>query len=280
MELSGKNAVVTGASGGIGRAMAVGLAKQGVDVVVASRNTTELSGACREIEATGQRALAVPCDVTRDEDVANLAQRSLNAFGHIDILINNAGVAVRGLVENMTMPDWEFIINTNLLGYIRNIQAFLPHMLARGSGQIVNISSIQAIAATGDVLNIPYITTKAGICGLSESLYSYLKPRGILVTCAAPGAIATGMGANAHFVGSEKEKAEMKIKEEQFFKMPFFMPPELMAEVLIQAMKDEQYLVIIPSEMGKRLVDQGREPDKFNAFMKKDFLPGPGEPAK
>jgi NAD(P)-dependent dehydrogenase (short-subunit alcohol dehydrogenase family) len=275
MELSGKKAVITGASGGIGRALALVMAKKGVDLVLAARNEKELAAAAAEVEATGRQAVTVPCDVGRDADVGNLAEKAFQAFGQIDILINNAGVAVRGQVECMTMPDWEFIVNTNLLGYVRNIQAFLPSMLARGSGCIVNVSSIQAIACTGDPLNIPYITTKAGICGLSESLYGYLKPKGIHVTCAAPGAIATGMGANCRLVGSEKEKAEMRIKEEQFFKMPFFMKPDVMAEILVQAIIDEQYMVIIPDRLNDRLPPQGHDIAKLNEYLKATFGSGP-----
>jgi NAD(P)-dependent dehydrogenase (short-subunit alcohol dehydrogenase family) len=271
MDFEGKIAVVTGASGGIGRALATALARQGTDVVLAARNENELAATRQEVLATGRRALAVRCDVSLDADVNNLAARAMETFGRVDILVNNAGVAVRGWLENMTMPDWEFIVNTNLLGYVRNIQAFLPQMLARGSGHIVNVSSIMALACTGDDLNIPYITTKSAICGLSESLYGYLKPKGINVTCVAPGAISTGMGANAHFVGSEKEKAEMKIKEEQYFKMPYFMKTEVMADILIQAMKDDQYMVIIPAKMNQRLEEQGRDIGKFNTYLKTKF---------
>jgi short-subunit dehydrogenase len=275
MELTGKKAVITGASSGIGRAMALVLAKKGVDLVLAARNKKELESAAAEVRAIGRRAVTVPCDVSRDSDVTNLAEKAFQSCGQIDILVNNAGVAVRGQLEYMTIPDWEFIVNTNLLGYVRNIQAFLPPMLARGSGCIVNISSIQAIACTGDPLNIPYITTKAGICGLSESLYGYLKPKGIHVTCAAPGAIATGMGANAHFVGTEAEKAAMKVKEEQFFKMPFFMQADVMAEILVQAMIDEQYMVVIPARLNDRLPPQGRDIAKLNEYLKTTFGSGP-----
>ncbi len=268
MDFSGKTAVITGASGGIGLAIARAMAKQGVDMVLADMNARELTTACMEIAKLGRKAVAVPCDVTGDQDVVNLAEKALKKLGKVDFLFNNAGVAVRGLVENMTLPDWEFIINTNLLGYIRNIQAFLPHMLSRGNGHIINISSIQALAPTGDILNIPYITTKAGILGLSESLYGYLKPKGISVTCVCPGAIATNMGANAHFVGSEDEKQKMKLREIEFFKMPFFTPPDVMAEELLKGMREEKYMIVIPADMSKRLPDQGRDVEKLNQYLK------------
>lgn len=267
MEFQNKTAVVTGASGGIGKAVAIALAKAGCDVFISARNTIKLEEVKQEIEAAGRRAAAVKCDVTLDEDVWAMAEAAIATFGNIDILINNAGVAVRGLLENMTMPDWEFIVNTNLLGYVRCVQAFLPHFLSRGSGYIVNVSSIQALAPSGDHLNIPYITTKAGILGFTEALYGYLKPKGIIVSTTCPGAIATDMGANARFVGSEEEKAAMAKKEIEFFKMPFFVKPEVMAEDLLQAMREERYISLIPAQMEEHLGPQGRDIHKLNAFL-------------
>ncbi len=267
MEFKNKTAVVTGASGGIGRAVAVALAKAGCDVFISARNTSKLEEVKKEIEAAGRGAASVKCDVTQNEDVWAMAEAAITAFGSVDILINNAGVAVRGLLENMAMPDWEFIVNTNLLGYVRCVQAFLPHFMAKGSGYIVNVSSIQALAPSGDNLNIPYITTKAGILGFTEALYGYLRPKGILVSCTCPGAIATDMGANARFVGSEEEKAEMAKKEIEFFKMPFFVKPEAMAENLLESMKKEEFISLIPARMEEQLGPQGRDVHKLNAYL-------------
>jgi NAD(P)-dependent dehydrogenase (short-subunit alcohol dehydrogenase family) len=258
MEFSGKTAIITGASGGIGLAIAMAMSDRGVNVVLAARNTQALTTACQAIQQAGPQALAIQCDVGNDADVVSLVEKALNYFGKVDILVNNAGVAVRGLLENMTMPDWEYIINTNLLGYIRNVQALLPHFLARGSGYIINIASIQALGKTGDILNIPYITTKSGIMGFSESLYGYLRPKGIKVACLVPGGVSTNMGINARFIGSEKEQQDMKIKEEKFFKMPFFMKPELLAEALVQGMQEGKYLILVPPDMAAHCSNRDR----------------------
>jgi NAD(P)-dependent dehydrogenase (short-subunit alcohol dehydrogenase family) len=176
VDFKGKTAVVTGSSGGIGKGVAVALAREGADIVLASRNVPKMEAVKKEIEALGRRAVVVRCDVSRDEDVFKMKEAAIRAFGNIDILVNNAAVGVRGLMENIKMADWEYIINTNLLGYIRVVEAFLPHFMARKSGYIVNVSSIQALAYTAERLNIAYITTKAGILGLSECLFGYLGP--------------------------------------------------------------------------------------------------------
>jgi 3-oxoacyl-[acyl-carrier protein] reductase len=282
VEFKGKKAVVTGSSGGIGKGVAIALAKEGADIVLASRNVPKLEEVKREIEALGRRAFVIKCDVSRDDDVFSMKDKAIEAFGDIDILINNAAVGVRGLLENVKMEDWEYIVNTNLLGYVRNIQAFLPHFMSRKSGYIVNVSSIQALGYTAEKLNIPYITTKAGIIGLTECLYGYLGPMGIKVSCLIPGAVATDISINSRFVGTEEDQQEMRAREAEFFKMPFFLTPEQEAEGLLEGMRKEDYLILVPDSR-QMLKPQGRDIDMLNAFMKKAIEPGgfrPGGPPK
>ena len=272
MDFKGKTAVVTGSSGGIGEGIAIALAREGVDIVLASRNVPNMDKVKKEIEALGRKALVVKCNVSKDEDVFKMRDIAIREFKNIDILVNNAAVGVRGLLENVKMADWEFIVNTNLLGYIRNVQAFLPHFMARKNGYIVNVSSIQALAYTAEKLNIPYITTKAGILGLSECLYGYLGPLGIKVSCLVPGAVRTEISHNSRFVGSEKEQKEMRDKDDEFFKMPFFLTAEQEAAGLIDGMKREDYIILVPDSRD-RLLPQGRDIDKLNAFLKKSIQP-------
>lgn len=145
MDFKGKTALVTGSSGGIGAAVAIALAKQGTDVVLAARNVKNMEKIKRQIEALGRKAVAIECDVSRDESVIVMRDKALESFKNIDILVNNAGVGVRGLVEDISMEDWRYIFETNMLGYVRVVEAFLPHFEKRGSGYIVNVSSIQAL---------------------------------------------------------------------------------------------------------------------------------------
>ena len=268
MEFRGKTAVVTGSSGGIGRSIAITLAREGVDIVLASRNVPEMEEVKGRIEELGQKALVVSCDVARDDDVSAMKEKAIAEFGKIDILINNAAVGVRGVLENVSLDDWKLIINTNLMGYIRNVHAFMPHFIERGSGYIVNVSSIQALMYTAEKLGIPYITTKAGIIGLTECLYGYLGPMGIKVSCLIPGGVRTNIAANSKYVGTEKEKEKMIKDTEEFFKMPFFLDSDQLAEGFLEGMKKEEYMILVPADLHDRCKEQGRDIRRLNEFMK------------
>jgi short-subunit dehydrogenase len=267
MEFKGKTALVTGSSGGIGKGIAVTLAKEGVDVILASRNVANMEAVKKEVESLGQRCVVIPCDVSQDESVTAMKEKAIKAYGDLDILINNAAVGVRGLIENISLDDWKYIINTNLLGYIRVITAFLPHFMKRKKGYIVNVSSIQALAYGSEPLNIPYVTTKAGILGLTDSLSGYLRPKGILVSCLIPGAVRTEISHNSRFVGSEEQKKKMWDEAEEFWKLPIFLEPEQCAEQQIAGMKKEEYLILAPENIGQMVKAQGRDVDALNAYV-------------
>lgn len=267
MEFKGKKAVVTGSSGGIGKAVAIALAKEGADVILASRNVPNVETVKKEIEALGRRAVAIRCDVSEDESVAAMKEKALKVFGNIDILINNAGVGIRGSLEDVSLDDWRYIINTNLMGYIRNVHAFLTHFIKRGSGYIVNVSSIQAMAYGAEALNTPYITTKAGIIGLTDCLSSYLRPKGIKVSCLIPGGVITEIASNARFVGTEARKKELRDRDLAGTRLPMFLTAEQCAEGLLSGMKKEEYLILVPKNMVEMLKPQGRDVTMFNAYV-------------
>lgn len=267
MDFKGKTAVVMGSSGGIGRAIAIALAREGVDIVLASRNVPNLEITKHEIESLGQRAIVIQCDVTKNESVAAMKDKAIEAFGNIDILINNAAVGIRGLIEDTTLDDWEYIINTNLMGYIRNITEFLPHFMNRGSGYIVNVSSIQALSYGSEPLNIAYITTKAGIIGLSDGISGYLRPKGITVSCLIPGGVRTEIQRNSRYVGTEEQIRKMQEDEEKMLKSPIFLSSEQCAEGLLEGMKREDYLILVPNSMSEKLLPQGRDIAKLNAWV-------------
>lgn len=277
MEFKGKTAVVTGASEGIGRAVAVALAGEGADVVLAARQVAKMEAAKEEIEALGQKALVVGCDVTDADSVFAMKNEAIEAFGNIDILINNAGVGIRGLIEDVSLEDWKYIIDINLMGYVRVLTAFLPHFMNRGSGYIVNVSSIQALFYGSEPLNIPYITTKAGILGLSDGISGYLRPKGIIVSCLIPGAIRTEISHNSRYVGNEEQKKKLQADEERFWKLPIFLSPEQCAEGLLAGMKKEDYLILVPDNMAERAKEQGRDIARLNAWAANP-PPPPGPP--
>ncbi len=266
MDFKGKRAVVTGSSGGIGKAIAIALAKEGADVVLASRNTANMEAVKNEIEVLGRKAVALKCDVADDASVAAMKDKAIEAFGNIDILINNAAVGIRGSLEDVSLDDWRFIINTNLMGYIRNVHAFLKHFTERGSGYIVNVSSIQALAYGAEALNTPYITTKAGVIGLTDCLSSYLRPKGIKVSCLIPGGVITEIARNSLFVGSEERKKELRDRDLAGTRLPGFLTAEQCAEGLIEGMRKEDYYILVPANMTEMLKSQGRDIAIFNAY--------------
>jgi len=268
MDFKNKTAVVTGSSGGIGRATAIALAKEGADVVLASRNVPNMEAVKKEIEKLGRRAVVIRCDVADDASVMAMKEKAIKAFGHIDIFINNAAVGVRGMLEDVGLDDWRYIINTNLMGYIRNITAFLPHFLEQKSGYIVNVSSIQALSYGSEPLNISYITTKAGILGFTDCLSAYLRPNGILVSCLIPGAVRTEISHNTRFVGTEEQKKKMRQDNEEFWKTPVLMEPEEQAKGLLEGMKKEDYLIVVPPDMIEMVKPQGRDINMLNAWVK------------
>jgi short-subunit dehydrogenase len=267
MDFKSKTAVVTGSSGGIGKAIAISLAKEGVDIVLASRNMSGMKDAQRQIEALGRKALAIECDVAKDDSVESMKEKALEHFGNIDILVNNAGVGVRGLLEDIGLDDWRYIINTNLMGYIRTVQAFLPHFMERKSGYIVNVSSIQALGYVPEPLNIAYITTKGGIVAFTSCIHGYLKPMGIKVSCLIPGAVKTGISDNSRFVGSPEKIKKMQDDAKEFWKLPIFLSPEQEAEGLISGMKKEEFLILVPENMKKMAKGQGWDLDVYNQYV-------------
>lgn len=201
MEITGKVGVVTGAGSGIGRATALALAREGADIVLSDINEDRLEQVRAEIEALGRKALAVRADVSKLADVQNLFGRSAVEMGRVDILMNNAGVHMMGPIENVTLADWEWILGINLWSVIFGVHVFLPHMLERGSGHIVNTGSMAGLIPVGDA-SIPYVATKCAVVGMSEGLAAYLRPKGIGVTVVCPSFVHTNIGKSGRFIPS------------------------------------------------------------------------------
>jgi NAD(P)-dependent dehydrogenase (short-subunit alcohol dehydrogenase family) len=167
MEIEGKVAAITGGASGIGRATALELVRRGATgVVLADLNDERLAETKDAIEALGAKAVTVHCDVSKDADVERYRDEALAAFDDVDIVMNNAGVAMIGPAEGLSMDEWDWILQINLYGVIRGVRAFLPHLLARGSGHVVNTSSVAGLFAYA--WDHPaYITAKHGVVGLT-----------------------------------------------------------------------------------------------------------------
>lgn len=191
--LEGRVALVTGASQGIGRAVAIELAKAGAAVALAARNQAKLAEVKAEIEAAGGKAESFALDVSSEDSIKAVAKDVLAKLGAVHILVNNAGMTKDGLVLRMKAADWNDVLNTNLTGAFLLTQAVLQPMMKARWGRIVNITSV--VGETGQAGQANYAASKAGMIGLTKSLAREFASRGITVNAVAPGYIETAMTA-------------------------------------------------------------------------------------
>jgi NAD(P)-dependent dehydrogenase (short-subunit alcohol dehydrogenase family) len=196
--LAGKTAIVTGASRGLGKGIALVLAEHGANVVVNYHSAAACAEeVCAQVEALGGKALAVQADVSMEADVAKLMAAAKERFGSVDILVNNAGTTRAQEIFDTTLDDWEFIIKTNLTSCFLCSKAAMDVMREQGSGRIVNISSI--VGHRGALFgHVHYAATKSGMFGFTKTLARTAAPLGITVNCVAPGIIETELLFQTH----------------------------------------------------------------------------------
>jgi len=191
--LTGKVAVVTGASRGLGQYLGRALARAGADLIITSRRLEDLRAFQQEIEALGRHVLPLELDLRTLESIQTAAAEALRHFKHVDVLVNNAGCNVRKPALDVTWDDWNLVLDTNLRGSFFVCQAFARNMVERGKGRIINIGSVTSVFGYAGIG--PYCASRGGIKQLTMSLADEWGPQGVTVNCLAPGWFKTKQNA-------------------------------------------------------------------------------------
>jgi len=232
--LNGKYALVTGASRGIGRAIALELGREGAGVVVNSRHSREeADGVAAAIRRTGGRAECFAADVSSEPEVRDLIAFCIRAFGQIDILVCNAGIVRDQLLAAMKLEDWESVMQVNLRGVFLTMREVVPHMMSKRSGSIVALSSIAA--ERGGRGHSNYVASKGAINAMVRSLAVELAPRGIRVNAVAPGVILTEMTDRIRNYARDEIKKQIPLQR-------FGEPEEVARAVRFLASPDASYI--------------------------------------
>jgi 3-oxoacyl-[acyl-carrier protein] reductase len=219
-DLNGKNALVTGAGKGIGKAVAIALAAEGVNVILLARTTADLEQTASEIEKYGVKTLTLTADIADMNSVNDAVAKALSEFKAIDILINNAGTGVFGKFLELEPEEWERVIKVNLMGVYYATRAVLPGMIDQQSGDIINISSTAGLR--GAATTSAYSASKFAVIGLTESLMQEVRKHNIRVTALTPSTVATDMARDLNLTDGNPDKV---------------MQPEDVAELIIAQLK-------------------------------------------
>lgn len=208
--LEDKVAIVTGGGRGLGKSMALAFAEAGADVVVTARTTSEIEQVAAQIEKLGRKALAVPTDITKEDQVQAMVDKTVARFGKVDILVNNAGISVVKPLVEQSLDEWNSVINTNLTAVFLCCRAVGPHMIKQKKGKVINISSIAGVRG-GTGVFIGYSATKAGVNNFTKALAVEWARYNINVNAIAPGRFSTELSHEVHDDPETQNKILKKI---------------------------------------------------------------------
>jgi len=252
---AGKRALIYGAAKGIGRAVALEFARRGATVAIADIDRAGAEETAARINAAGSQAVGLRCDVLSDLSVREAAVAAEIALGTIDIVMNNVGAILNGNPEDIPIAEWERILSLNLLSVVRSNAVFLPKMIARGSGHIVNTGSFAGLYPFA-ASRMPYVAAKAAVVALSESMALYLHPLGVRVSCLCPGPVATNVmdsmknwSANVVMRGPGSQLSVKTVED--------------VAITLADGMSDGQVIIPTHHELWDTLKRHAASPDAF-----------------
>ena len=256
--LAGKVAIVTGASRGIGRAIALRLSQEGASVVVNyARGAEQAKDVVSAIEAAGGKALAVQADVSKTAEIRDLFDRTQETYSQIDILVNNAGIGIYGKVIDQTIEDIEKVTSTNYLGMVYFTKTFLPSMIKKKRGHIVNVASLAA--SFGIPCMAAYCGSKFAILGFSESLSYELKNTNVGVTVVSPIAVKTNFFDNESFKGKMPHKLE------------YVLDPKTVSKAILKAACSKRIEIVVPFFMRSAVWLKHTFPYLINPIISSSF---------
>ena len=252
VDLAHAVAVITGAGSGIGRATAHSFARRGSRVVVTDIDAERAAAVAEEL---GDQAVAATRDVTSLADLETARDLALERFGRVDLVMNNVGVLAVGAVEDIPLEAWQRVVDINLMSVVRSNLVFLPLLLEQGSGHIVNTASTAGLLPYG-FDRLPYTATKHAVVGLSESLWLYLRPRGIGVSCLCPSGVATNILEQVTFYG------EPKLPRGPSFPV---VDPDAVGELVADGVSVGRFLILTAPEAADELRELGADVDAYLA---------------
>jgi NAD(P)-dependent dehydrogenase (short-subunit alcohol dehydrogenase family) len=246
-DLSGRVVVVTGAASGIGRETALAFGRRGADLVVCDIDTQGLADVAAELSSRGCEVFAERVDVSDPSQVEALCELAFRTAGRVDVLVNNAGVGVAGMLEDMSIADWEWIVGINFWGVIFGCRSFYPRMAAQGGGHIVNISSGAALAPLPTMT--AYCSTKYAVLGFSEAFRAEAALNNVGVTAVCPGIVATNITRTTRMRSCTRRSApeELLGRIDRFYRRRSYHPSKV-AEAVVRAVEKDRGVVAVGPE--------------------------------